>query len=183
MGGACPVSPPPPHTHTRQPPSWALSSQDRPFSSPIFTFLLLIGAVVLVVNIKSDAGAHDSGNADSPVPCLSSATASLMEVVSQQGTEIIKTVLQCLLRDAATLKGHTDRRTKAGTFCADFITCVGSLPAAGAAEAGPLAFTGGPGQAVPIPRGPGGRRGGLTFGENAASGFSAQVGSSGGLRT
>lgn len=148
----------PPHTHTRQPPSWALSSQDRPFSSPIFTFLLLIGAVVLVVNIKSDASAHDSGNTDSPVPCLSFAAASLMEVVSQQGTEIIKTVLRCLLRDAATLKGHIDRRTKAGTVCADFITCVGSLPAARATEAGLLAFTGGSGQTLPIPGGPGDRR-------------------------
>lgn len=81
-----------------------------------------------------------------------------MEGVSQQGREIIKTVLRHLLRDAATLKGHSGIRAKAGTFCADFVTCVASQPAARALEAGPPAFAGGPGQAVPIPGGPGGRR-------------------------
>lgn len=81
-----------------------------------------------------------------------------MEGVSERGREIIKTVLWHLLRDAATLKGHTGIRAKAGTFCADFVTRMASQPAARAMEAGPLAFAGGPGQAVPIPGSPGGRR-------------------------
>lgn len=32
-----------------------------------------------------------------------------MEVASQQGKEIIKTALLCLLRDAVTLKSHSDK--------------------------------------------------------------------------
>lgn len=64
--------------------SWALSiaaKQDRPLSSPIFTFLLSIGAVALVVNTKSDAGARDSGNAS--LARLRSAPAKLV-VVSKE---------------------------------------------------------------------------------------------------
>lgn len=53
----------------------------------------------------------------------------VMEVVSQQEQEIIKTVLRCLLWDAVTLKGHFDKIAKAGTFCADFITHIESQPA------------------------------------------------------
>lgn len=63
-----------------QPPRMAASSlgsqhllpkQDRPFSSPVVTCLLSIGAVVPVVNITWNLGAHHSG---SPVlACLGSA--------------------------------------------------------------------------------------------------------------
>lgn len=45
-----------------------------------------------------------------------------MEVVSQQGQEIIKTVLRHLLWDAVTLKSHTDKLSGARTFHAALVT-------------------------------------------------------------
>ena len=50
--------------------------------------------------------------------------ANLMEEVTQQGKEIIKTALRRLLREAVTLKIHIDKIAEAGTFCAAFITRV-----------------------------------------------------------
>lgn len=44
--------------------------------------------------------------------------ANLMEEVTQQGKEIIKTALQRLLREAVTLKIHADKIAEAGIFCA-----------------------------------------------------------------
>lgn len=92
-------------------------------------------AVESVVNIKSNANAQDLEN--SLIFCLSSGCcqagvgfriAVLMEVVSQQGKEIIKTVLRCLLRDAVTLKNRIEEIAEAGTFYAAFITRIESQP-------------------------------------------------------
>lgn len=41
---------------------------------------------------------------------------------SQQGKEIIKTVLLCLLRESVTLKSLIDTISGAGMFCATFLT-------------------------------------------------------------
>lgn len=65
-----------------------------------------------------------------------------MEVVSQQGKEIIKTALRCLLREAMTLKRHDDKVAQAGMYPAAFIPGgeASQRPGAGGGAATCLAY-------------------------------------------
>ena len=106
---------------------WVCSApwQHGPFSSVIFAFPLQVRAVLLRTS------AQDLKEQLPPPPGLGGCQpgagfriANLIEEVTQQGKEIIKTALRRLLREAVTLKIHIDKIAEAGTFCAAFITRV-----------------------------------------------------------
>lgn len=77
-----------------------------------------------------------------------------MEVVSQQGEEIIKTALHCLLRDAVTLKSRGDKIAGAGTFCAAFLTHRITATRSRRGAGPPASLTGGLGESDVDPWGP-----------------------------
>lgn len=122
----------PPHVSLLPGPSAFAAKRDGPFSSPRLSPPCRRWAPWSRFNTKWNASARDSGNGlilwlAPPLPGGGSfRIAVLTEVVSQQGKEIIKTVLPRFLQEAATLKIHIDKIAKAGRFRADFVTRVGS---------------------------------------------------------